>query len=65
MSKTRISFTIKRGCEVMREYIKERILEEARYIVEHEATVRQTAKAFMSSKSTIHTAVTKWNVIFG
>ncbi len=49
----------------MREYIKERILEEARYIVEHEATVRQTAKAFMSSKSTIHTVVTKQNAIFG
>ena len=30
----------------MREYIKERILEEARYIVESEATVRQAAKTF-------------------
>lgn len=65
MSKTRIDFTIKRGCRLLREYIKERILEEARYIAVHESTVRQTAKVFASSKSTVHTAVTKWNVIFG
>lgn len=43
----------------MREYIKERILEEARYIVESEATVRQAAKTFASSKSTVHKDVTE------
>lgn len=43
----------------MREYIKERIIEEGRYIVESGATVRQTAKAFISSKSTVHKDVTE------
>lgn len=42
----------------MREYIKERIIEEARYIVETKATVRKTAKVFLSSKSTVHKDVT-------
>ncbi len=43
---------------LVREYIKERIIEEARYIVETNATVRKTAKVFLSSKSTIHKDVT-------
>lgn len=38
----------------MREYIEERCIEIAQYIIEHEATVRQTAKAFGVSKSTVH-----------
>ena len=42
----------------MREYIKERIIEEARYIIETGATVRATSKVFLSSKSTIHKDVT-------
>lgn len=43
----------------MREYLKQRILEEARYIVETKATVRLTAKVFLSSKSTVHKDVTE------
>lgn len=43
----------------MREYLKQRILEEARYIAETKATVRHTAKAFLSSKSTVHKDVTE------
>lgn len=38
----------------MKEYIEERAVEIACYIIEHKATVRQTAKAFGVSKSTIH-----------
>ena len=37
----------------MKEYIEERAISIANYIVEHNATVRQTAKAFGVSKSTI------------
>ena len=45
----------------MRDYIEERAVEIACYIIAHGATVRQTAKQFGVSKSTIHTDVTKWN----
>lgn len=40
-------------------YIEERAVEIAGYIVEHNATVRQTAKAFGISKSTVHKDVTE------
>lgn len=43
----------------MKEYIEERAVEIACYIIEHKATVRQTAKAFGVSKSTIHKDVTE------
>ena len=43
----------------MRDYIEERAVEIAYYIIEHGATVRQTAKQFGVSKSTIHMDVTK------
>ena len=43
----------------MKEYIEERATEIAYYIIEHKATVRQTARQFGVSKSTIHTEVTK------
>ena len=38
----------------MREYIEERAVEIANYIIEEKATVRQTAKKFGISKSTVH-----------
>lgn len=41
--------------------IEERAAEVAHYIVDNNATVRQAAKAFGISKSTIHMVVTKWN----
>ena len=40
----------------MKDYIEERAVEIAYYIIEHKATVRQTAKEFGVSKSTIHKA---------
>lgn len=43
----------------MKDYIEERAVEIAYYIIEHKATVRQTAKAFGVSKSTIHMVVIK------
>jgi len=38
----------------LKEYIEERAIEIANYIIENNATVRQTAKAFGISKSTVH-----------
>ena len=38
----------------MKTYIEERAVEIANYIVENGATVRQTAKKFGVSKSTVH-----------
>ena len=44
----------------MKDYIEERAVEIAYYIIEHKATVRQTAKKFGVSKSTIHMVVIKF-----
>lgn len=38
----------------MRDYIEERTVEVANYIIENKATVRQAAKKFGISKSTVH-----------
>lgn len=43
----------------MKDYIEERALEIAKYIIEEEATVRQTADVFGVSKSTVHKDVTE------
>lgn len=43
----------------MREDIIDRILDEANYIIKTGATVRQTAKVFLFSKSTVHKDVTE------
>jgi len=48
-----------RGGLFMREYIEERTVELAQYIVEHKATVRAAAKKFGISKSTVHKDVTE------
>ena len=42
----------------LKDYIEERAVEIASYIIENNATVRQTAKAFGVSKSTVHVVVT-------
>lgn len=42
----------------MKDYIEERAVHIANYIIENNATVRQTAKAFGISKSTVHAVVT-------
>ena len=43
----------------MKDYIEERAVEIAYYIIEHKATVRQTAKKFGVSKITINKDVTE------
>ncbi len=43
----------------MKAYIEERAIEVAQYIVEENATVRQTAKKFGVSKSTVHKDITE------
>ena len=45
----------------MRDYIEERAYAIGTYIVETGATVRETAKKFGVSKSTVHVEVTKGN----
>lgn len=43
----------------MKEYIEERVLRVADYVLESGATVRQAARAFGTSKSTIHKDLTE------
>ena len=43
----------------LKDYIEERAVEIAYYIIETKATVRQTAKKFGISKSTVHKDVTE------
>lgn len=43
----------------MKEYIEERVIKIGTYIVESNATVRQTAKEFGVSKSTVHKDVSE------
>ena len=43
----------------MKEYIEERAIKMAEYIIENKTTVRQTAKEFGISKSTVHKDVTE------
>ena len=43
----------------MKTYIEERAIEIANYMIENNATVRQAAKNFGISKSTVHTDVTE------
>lgn len=42
----------------MKDYIEERAMNIANYIIDNNATVRQTAKQFGISKSTVHKDVT-------
>lgn len=43
----------------MKDYIEERVIELAQYILETKATVRAAAKKFRISKSTVHKDVTE------
>ena len=47
----------------MKGYIEERVLEIAQYIIDNNATVRQAAKHYGISKSTVHMVVTIRNDI--
>ena len=47
----------------MKGYIEERAMEIARYIIDNNATVRQAAKKYGISKSTVHAVVTIKNDI--
>lgn len=43
----------------MKDYIEERVLELARYIIETDSTVRSAARRFCVSKSTVHKDITE------
>ena len=45
----------------MKDYIEKRAVQIANYIIENNATVRQTVRAFGISKSTVHAVATIWN----
>ena len=57
--------TVSSGDFFLKDYIEERAVEIAHYIIENRATVRQTAKKFGVSKSTVHMEVTIQNGSFG
>ncbi len=46
------------GVNILKDYISQRTLDLAEYIIENKATVREAAKAFGISKSTVHKDVT-------
>jgi putative DeoR family transcriptional regulator (stage III sporulation protein D) len=48
-----------RGAAEMRDYIRRRVLDIAGHIIETKSTVRQTAKLYNVSKSTVHKDVTE------
>jgi len=43
----------------LKDYIEERVLDVANYIIDSKATIRKTAKVFGVSKSTIHKDMTE------
>jgi len=43
----------------LKDYIEERVLDVAKYIIDSKATIRKTAKVFGVSKSTIHKDMTE------
>ena len=43
----------------MKDYICDRVIEHANYIIDNKTTVRQTAKKFHISKSTVHKDITE------
>ena len=45
--------------DFLKDYIEERVLEVAQYIIDSKATIRKTAKVFGVSKSTIHKDMTE------
>lgn len=49
----------------MTEDLLTRARELAVYIIENRATIRQAAKHFGLSKSTVHTEVINWNGLYG
>ena len=55
------SYNVKKYSEgfPLKDYIEERAMGIANYIIDNNATVRQTAKAFGVSKSTVHKDVTE------
>ena len=56
------AYNVKTSCSrgiLLKTYIEERAIEIANYMIEHNATVRQAAKNFGISKSTVHKDVTE------
>ena len=62
-----LAYIVKRCLQgiFLKDYIEERAVEVAVYIIENNATVRQAAKKFGISKSTVHVEVTIKNGLCG
>ena len=58
-SEIRFSHTLRKSFIPLKDYIEERAIGIANYIIDNNATVRQTAKAYGVSKSTVHKDVTE------
>lgn len=58
-SYTHTIYYMNQGGSFLKEYIEQRALELANYIIENKATVRMAAKKFCVSKSTVHKDVTE------
>lgn len=54
-----IERSILKGVFVLKDYIEERTLEIGKYIIKNKSTVREAAKVFGVSKSTVHKDVTE------
>ncbi len=50
---------VEKGAAHLKEYIEERTIMLAKYIIKNKTTVRETAKRFGISKSTVHKDVTE------
>lgn len=62
MEKNSPAYTVKTafsGVFLLKDYIEQRAVEIANYIIENNATVRQAAKKFGISKSTVHKDATE------
>ena len=56
---------IAKNVNILKNYIEERAVEVANFIISSKATVRETAKKFGISKSTVHADVTEMDVLYG
>ena len=55
----RVLISYPKGGNILKDYIEERVLEVAKYIIDSKDTIRKTAKVFGVSKSTIHKDMTE------
>lgn len=55
----------RKNAYIIDERLSQRAVSLANYMIENKSTVRQAAKVFGVSKSTVHTEVINWNGLYG